>query len=123
MKYWDASGIVPLLVRQARTQDMERLLAQDPEVRYTKDEKPMAHFSLAVERIPGKDGEKTVDFINCLAWGNLAKTCGEYLKKGRMVAIEGRLQIRKFEGKDGVKKTSSEVVINQLQMLDFVKAK
>ena len=97
-------------------------LAQDPEVCYTKDEKPVAHFSLAVERIPGKGGEKTVDFINCLAWGPLAKTCGEYLKKGRMVAVEGRLQIRKYDGKDGVKKTSSEVVINQLQMLDWNKA-
>jgi single-strand DNA-binding protein len=98
-------------------------LAQDPEVRYTSNEKPVAHFSLAVERIPGKDGEKTVDFINCLAWGNLAKTCGEYLKKGRMVAVEGRLQIRKYEDKDGVKKSFSEVVINQMQMLDFVKTK
>ncbi len=76
-------------------------LAADPEVRYTSNEIPVAKFALAVQR-PSKNGEKEVDFINIVAWRGLAKVCGEYLKKGKPVAIEGKLQVRKYE-KDGEK--------------------
>lgn len=91
-------------------------LTRDPEIRYTaKDEKPVAHFAIAVDRI-GKN--KDVDFINCVAWGGLAQICGRYLKKGRLVAIEGRIQVNKYEAKNGEKKTSFEIIASNMQMLD-----
>ena len=97
-------------------------LAQDPEVRYTANEIPVAKFALAVER-PAKNGEKEVDFINIVAWRGLAKVCGEYLKKGKTVAIEGKLHISKYE-KDGEKRYFTEIVADNMQMLDtrFFKA-
>ena len=91
-------------------------LAADPEVRYTTNEIPVARFALAVGR-PSKNGDKEVDFINIVAWRGLAKICGEYLKKGKPVAIEGKLQIRKYE-KDGQKRSFTEVVASNMQMLD-----
>jgi single-strand DNA-binding protein len=90
-------------------------LVADPIVRYTQTEKAVTHFRLAINRNGKKDN---ADFINCVAWGGLAKVCGEYLKKGRLVAVEGRLQIRNYESKKGEKKTATEVVIENMQMLD-----
>ena len=91
-------------------------LAADPEVRYTTNEIPVARFALAVGR-PSKNGKNEVDFINIVAWRGLAKICGEYLKKGKPIAIEGKLQIRKYE-KDGQKRSFAEVVASNMQMLD-----
>jgi single-strand DNA-binding protein len=91
-------------------------LAADPEVRYTKDETPYSQFSVAVNRI-SKDKESTADFIRCVAWGNLAKVCGKFLKKGRLVALEGKLHVRKFESK-GQKRSSAEVAIDNLHLVD-----
>lgn len=90
-------------------------LTRDPEVRYTKTNKAVVSFTLAVNR-NSKDSEP--DFVECVAWEGLAKICGEYLKKGRMVAIEGRLQVRRYETKDGQKRTATEVVASSMQMLD-----
>lgn len=89
-------------------------LTADPIVRYTKNEKPVAHFTLAINR----NGNEEADFIDCVSWGGLAKICGEYLKKGRLVAVEGRIQIRKYKGKDGKNRRSMEVVASNMQMLD-----
>lgn len=90
-------------------------------MRYTPSGIPVARFAIAVNRVWRGDagGEKNqdVDFINIVAWRRLAEICGEYLKKGRPVAIEGRLQIRSFEGKTGEKKTMTEVVADGMQML------
>jgi len=91
-------------------------LAADPEVRYTTNEIPVARFALAVGR-PSKNGDKEVDFINIVAWRGLAKICGEYLKKGKPIAVEGKLQVRKYE-KDGQKRYFTEVVASNMQMLD-----
>ena len=91
-------------------------LTADPEVRYTANEIPVARFALAVGR-PSKNGKKEVDFINIVAWRGLAKVCGEYLKKGKPVAIEGKLRINKYE-KDGQKRSFTEVVASNMQMLD-----
>lgn len=91
-------------------------LAQDPEVRYTADETPVARFSLAVGR-PSKNGENEADFINIVAWRGLAKVCGEYLKKGKPVAIEGKLRVHKYE-KNGENRYMTEVVASNMQMLD-----
>lgn len=95
-------------------------LVADPEVRYTKNETAVTHFCLAIN----VNGNDNADFINCVAWGGLAKVCGEYLKKGRMVAVEGRLQIRKYKAKNGQSKSATEVIVDNMQMLDskFYKA-
>jgi single-strand DNA-binding protein len=91
-------------------------LVADPEIRYTKNEKAVTHFRLAINW-RGKNGNGT-DFINCVAWNGLAKICGEYLKKGRLVAIEGRLKIQSYKDKKGQSKQSTEVNVDNMQMLD-----
>jgi single-strand DNA-binding protein len=93
-------------------------LTADPEVRYTSEEVAVTHFCLAINRGSKKKGTDTADFINCVAFGGLAKICGEYLKKGKLVAVEGRLQVRSYQGKDGHKRSTTEVVIDEMQMLD-----
>lgn len=89
-------------------------LVADPIVRYTADEVAVAHFRLAINRA----GADNAEFIACVAWGGLAKICGEYLKKGRLVAVEGRLQVKSYKNKSGQRQTSTEVVIENMQMLD-----
>jgi len=96
-------------------------LARDPELRYTPSGVPVCRLVLAVNRPKAKssqdsDGKGDVDFIPVVAWRRLAEICGEYLKKGRPVAIEGRLQVRSFE-KGGVKRTIAEVLADGMQML------
>ncbi|MCU0640989.1 MAG: single-stranded DNA-binding protein [Candidatus Margulisbacteria bacterium] len=91
-------------------------LTKDPEVRSTTSGIPVARFTLAINRFK-KGGEQEADFINVVAWRRLAEICGEFLKKGRPVAIEGRLQIRSFTGRDGQKRTMAEVVADNMQML------
>jgi len=98
-------------------------LTADPEIRYTENEKPVAHFCLAVDKGKTKTGEKKADFFNCVAWDGLAKICGDYLTKGRLVAVEGRLQIRKFQDKNGQNRDWTEIIANSVQMLDFGKKK
>jgi len=98
---------------------MGRLTA-DPEIRYTAKEKPVANFSLAVDR-PTKKGEKSVDFIKCIAWDGLAKICGEWLKKGRLIAVEGRIQVRKFQDKAGQNRTATEIVAKDIQIIEWAK--
>ncbi|OGB90371.1 hypothetical protein A2625_05675 [candidate division WOR-1 bacterium RIFCSPHIGHO2_01_FULL_53_15] len=93
-------------------------LTADPEVRYMNNETAVTRFCLAINRGSKSKGTETVDFINCVAFSGLAKICGEYLKKGKLVAVEGRLQIRSYENKKGEKRTATEVVIDEMQMLD-----
>jgi single-strand DNA-binding protein len=91
-------------------------LTRDPELRYTPAGIPVARFTVAVNR-PKKDKKDEVDFIPVVAWRRLAEICGEFLKKGRPVAIEGRLQIRSFKTRTGVEATMTEVVADGMQML------
>ena len=93
-------------------------LTADPVVRYTKEEAAVTHFTLAINRA----GTKSADFINCVAFGGIAKVCAEYLKKGRLVAVEGRLHTSSYVDKNGVKKTSTEVIIANMQLLGSKKA-
>lgn len=91
-------------------------LTKDPELRYTPSGIPVARFTIAINRTSSKTAQNEADFINIVAWRRLAEICGEYLKKGRPVFIEGRLQIRNYE-KDGEQRTISEVVADGMQML------
>lgn len=97
-------------------------LTRDPELRYTSSGIPVARFAIAINRFGKKgggenSGSQEVDFINIVAWRRLAEICAEFLKKGMPVAIEGRLQVREFTGRDGEKKTMTEVVADNMQML------
>lgn len=85
-------------------------LTKDAEIRYTNSQKAVASFTVAVDR--GKD--KGADFINCVAWENTALFIEKYFRKGDMILIEGRLQQRNYEDKDGNKRTLYEVVVGSV---------
>lgn len=93
-------------------------LARDPELRFTPAGVATCRFAIACNRPKNKEtGESEADFINVIAWRRLAEICGEYLKKGRPVAVEGKLQVRAYTGKDGQPRTMTEVVLDNMQML------
>lgn len=94
-------------------------LTRDPELRYTPNGHPVASFTLAIDRPrQNAQGEKEADFIDIVAWQKLAETCANYLGKGRLVAIEGRLQIRSYETNDGQKRKAAEVIASNMRILD-----
>jgi single-strand DNA-binding protein len=94
-------------------------LARDPELRVTGEGTPRAWFVLAVPKaFAGKDGDQDADFINIVAWRQLATIVGEHLKKGRMVGVTGRLQVSQLETANGGKRTSTEVIADQVVFLD-----
>ena len=91
----------------------------DPEMRYTPSGKPVANFTVAVDRNrTNPQGERETDFINIVTWQRLAEICSQYLTKGKLVAIDGRLQTRSYDTNDGRKVKIYEVVANHMQMLD-----
>jgi single-strand DNA-binding protein len=96
-------------------------LGKDPEIRYTPQGQPVANFSLATtERFGGKDGapkQERTEWHNIVAFQRLAELAGQYLKKGRSVYIEGRIQTRSWDDKDGNKKYRTEIVANMMQFL------
>ena len=90
-------------------------LTRDPELRHTPSGIASARFTVAVNRRSKKGDE--VDFIPVVAWRKLAEICGEYLKKGQSVAIEGRLRVQSYKSKDGQTKIAAEIVADNMQML------
>lgn len=84
-------------------------LVRDPEMRYTPSGVPVTTFRIAVNRPKNSKGERTADFIDIVAWRRLAEICGDYLKKGRLVAVEGRLRTRTYQTPDGQKRRVVEV--------------
>src|SRR5512134_2468266 len=95
-------------------------LGRDPEMRYTPSGRPVTTFTVAVSRSwNSADGERhsETEWFNVVAWGNLAEICKQYLVKGQQVFIEGRLQTRRWDDKEGVKHTSVEIVANEMMML------
>jgi single-strand DNA-binding protein len=95
-------------------------LTRDPELRFTPGGSAVAGFGLAVNRVfTNKQGEKVenVDFFNIVVWAKLAERCAEYIHKGSPVAIEGRLQSRSWETEDGHKRSTVEVVAENVQFL------
>lgn len=96
-------------------------LTRDPEARKTPNGQSVANFSVATNRVwTGNDGQKqtAVDYHNLVAWGKLADICSQYLKKGKKVYVEGRLQTRDWEGQDGVKRSRTEIILENMIMLD-----
>jgi single-strand DNA-binding protein len=95
-------------------------LGRDPEMRYTPSGRPVTTFTVAVSRSWNTvDGERhnETEWFNIVAWGNLAEICKQYLYKGQQVYIEGRLQTRRWEDKEGQKHTSVEIVASEMMML------
>ncbi|SEM18037.1 single-strand binding protein [Syntrophus gentianae] len=95
-------------------------LGKDPEVRYTPDGAMVTSFSLATdEQWKDKSGEKVqkTEWHNIVTFGKLAEICGNYLAKGLLVYIEGRIRTRSWEGKDGVKRYTTEIIASDMKML------
>lgn len=91
----------------------------DPELRYTNSGTAVGSFTLAVDRPRANQaGERETDFVNIVTWQKLAELCGQYLKKGRLAAVDGRLQIRSYENRDGQKVRVAEVVAESVRFLD-----
>ena len=97
-------------------------LTRDPEVRYTQSAEPLAiaRYTLAVNRKFKREGEPDADFINCTAIGRGGSFAEKFLKKGMMVAVSGRLQIRSYDDKNGTRQWFTEVVVEDQ---DFAESK
>lgn len=104
-------------------------LTRDPELKYLANTgTPVATFTLAVNRELSKEkkqemeskGQPTADFINIVVWGKQAENCANYLAKGRLVAIQGRIQSRSWKTENG-RRYATEVVANQVQFLEWGK--
>lgn len=96
-------------------------LTRDVELRQTATGQPVASFGLATNRVfKDQNGtrQERVEYHNIVAWGKLAEICNQYLAKGRRIYIEGRLQTRDWEGQDGVKRYRTEIVADNMIMLD-----
>lgn len=94
-------------------------LTRDPELKYTSTGRAVSTFILAVDRdFTNQQGEREADFIPIVAWNKLAETIAHNLSKGRLIAVEGRLQVRNYEDKDGVRRYVTEVIADKMQFLD-----
>jgi single-strand DNA-binding protein len=94
-------------------------LTRDPELRYLANGQPVATFTLAVDRpFLNQQGERKADFIPIVAWRKLAEQASQHLSKGRLVAVDGRLQIRDYETQDGQRRRQAEVVADNIRFLD-----
>jgi single-strand DNA-binding protein len=96
-------------------------LTRDPEVKTTPSGKTVANMSVATNRVwtdqSGSKQEKS-EFHNCVLWGRIAEIAGQYLNKGRRVYVEGRVETRDWTGQDGVKKYRTEIIVDNMIMLD-----
>ncbi len=96
-------------------------LGADPEVRYTTDGTMVTNFRMATDETwRTKEGERTqkTEWHRIVTFGKLAEICGQYLTKGKLVYVEGRIQTRSWEDKEGIKRSTTEIVASGMQMLD-----
>lgn len=95
-------------------------LTKDPELKMTENTKrEVCQFTIAVNRpYTNDDGERKADFINCVVWDKLAENLSKYQKKGNQVAVEGRIQTRNYEDKDGKKVYVTEIFVSNITFLD-----
>ena len=98
-------------------------LVRDPDMRYTANGKGVCGFTLAVVRpFANQDGEREADFLDVVVWGKLAETCANHLGKGRLVAVQGRIQTRSYKDKAGNKRKAWEIVAESVRFLDKPRA-
>lgn len=93
-------------------------LTKDPELKYTQGGVAVTRFTLACNRPFKTNGEQEADFINCVAWRKTAENTANFLKKGSLTGIEGRIQTSSFDGKDGNRVFMTEVVADSVQFLE-----
>ena len=94
-------------------------LTKDPELRYTPAGVAVAQFTLAVDRQFSKErGEREADFIPIVVWRQQAETCANYLRKGRLTAVEGRMQVRNYENNEGRRVYVTEVIADNVRFLE-----
>jgi single-strand DNA-binding protein len=95
-------------------------LTKDPELKFTPGTgTAVATFTIAVDRrMPNKDGQREADFINIVVWGKVAENTANYMSKGKLIAISGRIQARSYDAKDGTKRYVTEVVAEEVQFLE-----
>jgi single-strand DNA-binding protein len=94
-------------------------LTKDPEIRSTNSGKAVAQFTLAVDRpFLNQQGQREADFIPVVIWGKAAELCGNSLAKGHRLLVEGRLQIRNFDAKDGTKHWVTEVIASNVEFIE-----
>lgn len=94
-------------------------LTKDPEVRYTGDQMAVASFTVAIDRPQRGDKEKQTDFPRVTVFGKQAENCERFLKKGRLVAVEGRIQTGSYTNKEGQKVYTTDVVANRVEFLEW----
>ena len=92
-------------------------LTRDPELRTLPSGKPVTNFTVATNEYRSNGAGERTEYHNLVAWGRLAEICGQYLSKGQLVDIEGRLQTRQWDDDAGVRHWKTEVVVNELEML------
>lgn len=93
-------------------------LTKDPELRYTQSGKAVCTFTLAVDRpYLANNGNREADFINIVVWNKTAENCAQYLAKGKLAAVDGRLQIRSYDGQDGQRRYVTEVIADNVRFL------
>jgi single stranded DNA-binding protein (ssb) len=94
-------------------------LTRDPEMRYTPSGVAVTQFTLAVDRpFTSSSGEREADFIPIVVWRQLAETCANYLRKGRLAAVEGRIQVRHYDNNEGRRVYVTEVVADNVRFLE-----
>jgi single-strand DNA-binding protein len=92
-------------------------LTRDPELRYTPSGHPVANFTLATDRpFKNAQGEREADFIDVAAWRKLAEIVSQYTRKGQLLAVEGRLEIRSYTGKDEIRRKSATVIADGVRL-------
>lgn len=93
-------------------------LTKDPELKYTPSGVPMTRFTVAVNRFKKEGEEQQADFIGCIAWRKQAENLANFMKKGNLIGLEGRIQTGSFEGQDGKRVYTTDVVADSIQFLE-----
>ncbi|MDR0570124.1 MAG: single-stranded DNA-binding protein [Clostridiales Family XIII bacterium] len=94
-------------------------LTRDPEVRYTGDQMAVASFTVAIDRVTRADKEKQTDFPRVVTFGKQAELCERYLAKGRLVAVQGRIQTGSYKNKEGATVYTTDVVAERVEFLEW----
>ena len=96
-------------------------VTKNPELRYTPSGIATCNLSIAIDRLPDKDGNKKTDFIPVVVWNKQAENVKKYVSRGSLVSVEGKIATRSYEGKDGQKKYVTEVISERVQFLSSSK--